>query len=104
MSELAGESRMSDLLGNQPSPFAKVTIKRIMTQGVACPTGRPQHGESSALVDFGPNFADLSRVSDTESEKEVAKNNVELLGKIFFSLSITRANEIPLIDYRGTII
>jgi len=71
------------ILGVQPPPFAKIIIKRIMTQGVACPNGRPQHGETSSVVDFGPNFADLSRLSETENEKEVAKTNVELLGKIF---------------------
>ena len=61
-------------------------IKRIMTQGVSCPSGRPHHGESSSLVDFGPNFADLSRVTETESEKEVSRTNVELLGKANSSL------------------
>ena len=67
-------------LGNQPPAFAKLTIKRVMLQGVACPNGRPQHGETSSTVDFGRDFADLSRTSDTESEKEVAKSNMELLG------------------------
>lgn len=61
-------------------------IKRIMTQGVSCPNGRPHHGESSSVVDFGPNFADLSRVTDMESEKEVSRTNVELLGKTNSSL------------------
>ncbi len=55
-----------------------------MTQGVACPNGRPQHSESSSIIDFGPNFADLSRISETENEKEIAKINVELLGNIFY--------------------
>jgi hypothetical protein len=71
---------ISNVLGSQPSPFAKLSIKRIMTQGVACPNGRPQHGETSSIVDFGPNFADLSRTDEVESDKEVAKTNVELLG------------------------
>lgn len=53
-----------------------------MTQGVACPNGRPQHSESLSIVDFGPNFADLSRTSEIESEKEIVKTNVELLGNI----------------------
>ncbi len=79
-----------ELLGSQPPPFAKVVIKRIMSQGVACPNGRPQHGETSAIVDFGPNFADLSRTSETENEKEVAKTNVELLGNIFYRLVLNR--------------
>ncbi|CAF3743893.1 unnamed protein product, partial [Rotaria sp. Silwood1] len=26
---------------NQPPPFAKLSIKPIMVQGVACPNGRP---------------------------------------------------------------
>jgi hypothetical protein len=55
-----------------------------MAQGVACPNGRPQHGVTPAVVDFGPNFADLSRTTEVESEKEVAKTNVELLGNIFY--------------------
>jgi hypothetical protein len=71
---------ISNVLGSQPSPFAKLSIKRIMTQGVSCPNGRPQHGETSSIVDFGPNFADLSRTDEVENDKEVAKTNVELLG------------------------
>jgi len=74
---------IGDVLGNQPPPFAKLSIKRIMVQGVACPNGRPQHSETPSIIDFGPNFSDLSRTSDVESEKEVAKTNVELLGKFF---------------------
>ena len=55
-----------------------------MVQGVACPNGRPQHGgEIPSVVDFGPNFADLSRGGETENEKEIAKTNVELLGNLF---------------------
>jgi len=73
-----------NLLGQQPPPFAKMSIKRIMTQGIACPNGRPQHGESSSTIDFGPNFVDLSRFSETENEKEIVKTNVELLGNIFY--------------------
>ncbi len=61
-----------------------------MTQGVACPNGRPQHSESLSIVDFGPNFADLSRTSEIESEKEIVKTNVELLGNIYSFLSITK--------------
>ena len=52
-----------------------------MVQGVACPDGRPQHTESAPIVDFGPNFVDLSRANDEESEKDIAKSNVELIGK-----------------------
>ncbi|CAF3944562.1 unnamed protein product [Rotaria sp. Silwood1] len=29
------------MTSNQPPPFAKLSIKRIMVQGVACPNGRP---------------------------------------------------------------
>ena len=71
-------------LGNQPSAFAKVTIKRVMLQGVSCPNGRPQHGDTSSTIDFGRDFADLSRASDTDSEKEVAKSTMELLGNVWF--------------------
>lgn len=73
-------------IGTQPPPFAKLSIKRIMSQGVACPNGRPLHSETPAVVDFGPNFMDLSRVGETETEKEIAKINVELLGNKFDSI------------------
>ena len=53
-----------------------------MSQGVACPNGRPLHSETPAVVDFGPSFTDLSRGGETESYKQVAKVNVELLGRI----------------------
>ncbi|CAF0809451.1 unnamed protein product [Adineta steineri] len=69
----------SPFFGTQPPPFAKLTIKRVMAQGVSCPNGRIQHSETSPVIDFGPNFVDLSRTSEVESEKEVAKTNVELL-------------------------
>ena len=59
-----------------------------MTQGTACPSGRPQHDGSSSIADFGPHFADLSRISEIESEKEIAKTNVELLGKTGFFRSM----------------
>ena len=51
-----------------------------MVQGVSCPNGRPEHGETSSSIDFGPNFADLSRILEAETEKDIAQNNVELLG------------------------
>jgi hypothetical protein len=54
-----------------------------MVQGVPCPNSRPQHAETLSMIDFGPNFADLSRTHDDETEKETAKNNVELLGNFF---------------------
>ncbi|CAF4824233.1 unnamed protein product, partial [Rotaria socialis] len=69
----------SPFFGSQPPPFAKVSIKRIMVQGVACPNGRPQHSEITPVVDFGPNFADLSRMTETETEKDIAKTDVEIL-------------------------
>lgn len=57
-----------------------------MAQGVSCPNGRPQHTETPAVIDFGPDFADLSRTSEVESDKEVAKTNVDLIGaSLFFS-------------------
>ncbi|CAF2347511.1 unnamed protein product [Rotaria sp. Silwood2] len=65
---------------NQPSPFAKLSTKRIMVQGVACPNGRLQHSETSSVIDFGSNFADLSHVGEIENEKDIAKTNIELLG------------------------
>lgn len=71
-------------LGTQPPPFAKITIRRVMSQGVACPNGRPLHSETPAVVDFGPSFTDLSRGGEIESDKEVAKINVELLGRTNF--------------------
>ncbi len=57
-----------------------------MVQGVACPNGRPQHSEITPVVDFGTNFADLSRMTETETEKDIAKTNVEILG-IYILLS-----------------
>lgn len=51
-----------------------------MLQGVACPKGRPQHSEITPVVDFGPNFADLSRATESEREKDIAKNNMEVMG------------------------
>ncbi|CAF0865986.1 unnamed protein product [Rotaria sordida] len=69
----------SPFFGNQPPPFAKLSIKRIMAQGVACPNGRPQHSETSSVIDFGPNFADLSRLGEIENDKDIAKTNIELL-------------------------
>jgi hypothetical protein len=65
-----------------------------MVQGVACPNGRPQHSEISSIVDFGPHFADLSRAGEIETEKEVAKTNVELLGTAF---SIHLSNQLYLL-------
>jgi hypothetical protein len=69
-----------------------------MTQGVACPNGRPQHGETLSVVDFGPNFADLSRTTEIENEKEVAKTNVELLGTIFYWLLLNEEKKLFLFD------
>lgn len=54
-----------------------------MVQGVACPNGRPQHTETPSVVDFGPNFVDLSRTPEEENEKEVAKISVDLIGKSY---------------------
>ena len=53
-----------------------------MVQGVACPHGRPQHSDRPSIVDFGPNFVDLSRTPEEENEKEVSKSNVDLIGQI----------------------
>lgn len=50
-----------------------------MVQGVACPNGRPQHNQTASVIDFGPNFIDLSRAAETEVDKDVAKTKVELL-------------------------
>ncbi|CAF1011801.1 unnamed protein product [Adineta ricciae] len=69
----------SPFFGQQPPPFAKLSIKRVMTQGVSCPSGRPQHTETPSVIDFGPDFVDLSRTNEVENDKEVAKSNVELL-------------------------
>jgi len=71
-----------------------------MTQGVACPNGRPQHGETSSVIDFGPNFADLSRFSETENEKEIIKTNVELLGNIFLLIFFLEKDFFFFDDYR----
>lgn len=71
------------LSGKQPPPFARLSIRRVMVQGVSCPHGRPQHNEHPSIVDFGPNFIDLSRTPEEENDKEVAKTHVDLIGTIF---------------------
>lgn len=76
------ELRTSSLFsGKQPPPFAKLSIRRVMVQGVACPHGRPQHSDHPSIADFGPNFVDLSRTPEEENEKEVSKSNVDLIGE-----------------------
>ncbi|CAF4330476.1 unnamed protein product [Rotaria sp. Silwood2] len=82
--------------GNQPSPFAKLSTKRIMVQGVACPNGRLQHSETSSVIDFGSNFADLSHVGEIENEKDIAKTNIELLDE---QSSDPRCMTSPWIDW-----
>jgi len=69
----------SPFFGKQPPPFARLSIRRVMVQGVSCPHGRPQHNEHPSIVDFGPNFVDLSRTPEEENEKEVTKTHVDLI-------------------------
>ena len=90
---------ISYILGSQPPPFAKIIIRRVMTQGVACPSGRPQHGVTPAPIDFGPNFVDLSRTTEVESEKEVTKPNVELLGNIFYRSFLNKDRSSQMINH-----